>query len=124
MGPPGAAMEWTRSNGRFRSLAAGQNHAVAPGAFAAAVANYTERQDADRESIRQALRRPNVREIAAKTGIDITRVSAAGETLSGSDLELSHQTGVRGCRCRSTDGNRHIARSALGHGRAMLLQLG
>ena len=72
----------------FPSLAAaGQQHAVAPGALAAAVANHTAKQDADRESIRQALDRPKVREIAAKTGIDMTRVAAAADTLSGSDLE-------------------------------------
>jgi hypothetical protein len=72
----------------FPSLAtAGQKHAVAPGALAAAVASHTAKQDADRESIRQALNRPEVREIAAKTGIDMARVAAAAETLSGSDLE-------------------------------------
>ena len=72
----------------FPSLAAaGQQHAVAPGAIAAAVVNHAAKQNADRESIRQALSRPEVREIAAKTGIDTARVAAAAETLSGSDLE-------------------------------------
>jgi hypothetical protein len=72
----------------FPSLAAaGQKHAVAPAALAAAVANHTAKQDADRESIRQALKRPEVREIAAKTGIDMARVAATAETLSGADLE-------------------------------------
>jgi hypothetical protein len=72
----------------FPSLeAAGQRHAVAPAALAAAVANHTAKQDADRESIRQALSRPEVRDIAAKTGIDMARVAATAETLSGQDLE-------------------------------------
>jgi hypothetical protein len=72
----------------FPSLAAaGQNHVVAPAALAAAVANHTAKEDADRQSIRQALSRPEVREIAARTGIDMARVSTTAETLSGSDLE-------------------------------------
>lgn len=72
----------------FPSLAAaGQNHAVAPRALAAAVASHAAKQDADRESIRQALSHQEVREFATKTGIDMARVSAAAETLSGSDLD-------------------------------------
>jgi hypothetical protein len=67
--------------------AAGQKHAVAPATLAAAVANHTAKQDADRESIRQALSRSEVREIAAKTGIDMARVAATAETLTGADLE-------------------------------------
>ena len=72
----------------FPSLAtADEPHAVAPAALAAAVANHSARQDADRESIRQALSRPEVREIAAKTGVDMARVAAAVETLNGDDLD-------------------------------------
>ena len=72
----------------FPSLAAaGQQHAVAPAALAAAVANHTAKQDADRESVRQALTRPEVRDVAARTGIDMARVAATAETLSGPDLE-------------------------------------
>ena len=77
----------------FPSLAAaGQQHAVAPGAIAAAVANHAAKQEADRESIRQALSRPEVREIAAKIGIDMARVSAAAETLGGSDLDRAAES--------------------------------
>ena len=47
--------------------AADEPHAVAPAALAAAVANHSANQDADRESIRQALSRPEVREIAARS---------------------------------------------------------
>jgi len=72
----------------FPSLAAAdQRHAVAPATLAAAVANHSAKQDADRESIRQALGRPEVRDIAARTGVDMARVAAAAETLSGADLE-------------------------------------
>jgi hypothetical protein len=68
-------------------LAADERHAVAPAALAAAVANHSAKQDADRESIRQALSRPEVRDIAVRTGVDMARVAAAAETLSGADLE-------------------------------------
>jgi hypothetical protein len=72
----------------FPSLAvADERHAVAPSALAAAVAKHSAKQDADRASIRQALSRPEVREIAAKTGVDMARVAAAAETLTGADLE-------------------------------------
>jgi hypothetical protein len=72
----------------FPSFAAAERrHAVAPAALAAAVANHAAKQDADRESIRQALSRPEVVEIAARTGVDVARVAAAAETLSGEDLE-------------------------------------
>ena len=72
----------------FPSFAAAeQRHAVAPAALAAAVANHAAKQDADRESIRQALSRPEVIEIAARTGVDVARVAAAAETLTGDDLE-------------------------------------
>ena len=72
----------------FPSFAVAQEpHAVAPAALAAAVANHAARQDADRQSIRQALSRPEVRDIVAKTGIDMARVTAAIETLEGADLD-------------------------------------
>ena len=67
--------------------AAEQRHAVAPATLAAAVADYAAKQDADRESIRQALSHPEAVEIAARTGVDLARVAAAAETLSGADLE-------------------------------------
>ena len=72
----------------FPSIAAAeQRHAVAPSALAAAVANHAAKEDADRESIRQALSRPEVTEIAARTGVDLAGLNAAAATLSGADLE-------------------------------------
>lgn len=72
----------------FPSFAAAEpRHAVAPAALAAAVANHAAKQDADRESIHQALSRPEVIEIAARTGVDLGRLDAATQTLSGTDLE-------------------------------------
>ena len=55
--------------------------------LAAAGQNHAAKQDTDRESIRQALSHQEVREFVTKTGIDMARVLAAAETLSGSDLE-------------------------------------
>jgi hypothetical protein len=71
----------------FPTLAAAeQRHTVAPAALAAAAADHAARQDADRESIRQALSRAEVRDVAAKVGVDMAPVTAAVETLSGADL--------------------------------------
>ena len=72
----------------FPSLAAAdERQAVAPAALAAAVAGHTAKQDADRDSIRQALARPEASEIAARTGVDMARVAATAEMLRGADLE-------------------------------------
>ena len=71
----------------FPSFAAAeQRHAVAPSALAAAVAGHAAKQDADRESIRQALSRPEVMDIAARTGVDVARVQKA--EMRGIDLAL------------------------------------
>ena len=45
-------------------------HAVDPAALADAVSQHAAAQDADRTAIREALSRPEVRELAAKGGID------------------------------------------------------
>jgi len=55
-------------------------------ALAAAVTRHVAQQAADRAAIRQALARPQVRDIATKMGIDIARVDAAVGTLAGPDL--------------------------------------
>ena len=64
-----------------------QRHAVSPGALAAAVANHAAKQDADRETIRQALSRPEVQQVASAAGLDLTQVTAAVATLSGTELD-------------------------------------
>jgi len=72
----------------FPSLAAAeQRHAVSPGALAAAVANHAAKQDADREMIRQALSQPEVQQVASAAGLDLTQVTAAVATLSGTELD-------------------------------------
>jgi hypothetical protein len=60
---------------------------VNPAALAATVGEHVAKQDADRAAVREALNRPDVREVAAQTGIDLARLTAAVDTLGGEDLE-------------------------------------
>jgi biotin carboxylase len=61
-------------------------HAVSPSALAAAVADHAATLDADRDAIREALNRPEVRAVAERTGIDIDRAAASIDTLDSSTL--------------------------------------
>jgi hypothetical protein len=69
------------------SAFAEQQHLVVPGELAAAVAGAAANQDNARASVREALARPEVQEVASKLGLDLTRATAAVETLSGADLD-------------------------------------
>jgi butyrate kinase len=64
------------------SAFAGQRHVVDPSQLAAAVAQRVAAQDADRAVIRDTLARPEVRDVAARLGVDMTRMTAAVDTLS------------------------------------------
>ena len=66
--------------------AADQQHIVAPAQVAATVADHVARQAADRASISEALQRPEVREAAARMGVDLSTVDARIATLAGADL--------------------------------------
>jgi len=66
--------------------AAGQ-HIVAPNELATTVADRVAKQDADRAAIAEALARPDVREVAATMGVDLSRIATAAATLDGADLE-------------------------------------
>ena len=61
-------------------------HVVDPAAIAAAVAEHVEQQDADRAAIREALARPQVRDMAGRMGLDVNRATAVVDTLAGADL--------------------------------------
>jgi hypothetical protein len=61
-------------------------HAVPPSALAAAVTDHAATLDADRDAVREALNRPEVRVVAERTGIDIDRAAASIETLDASTL--------------------------------------
>ena len=61
-------------------------HVVPTSQLTAAVADHVAAQDADRAAIREALQRPEVRNVAASMGVDMTRASAAVATMTGGDL--------------------------------------
>jgi hypothetical protein len=66
---------------------ADERHVVDPAAIAATMDARVARQDADRAAIREALARAEVREMAGRVGIDLSRIDAAVATLDGQDLE-------------------------------------
>lgn len=68
------------------SAFAQERHAVNPSVLAQTVTDQVAQQDADRATIHEALNRPEVREIAAKSGFDLERMQASINTLSGNQL--------------------------------------
>ena len=65
---------------------AGQRHVVDPSQLAAAVDQHVAKQDADRARVHEALARPEVQQLAAKMGVDLTRATAAVDSMTGPDL--------------------------------------
>jgi hypothetical protein len=63
-----------------------ERHAVPPAALAAAVTDHVATRDNDREAIREALNRPEVRAVAERTGVDINRAAASIDTWDSSSL--------------------------------------
>jgi hypothetical protein len=61
-------------------------HAISPSAIAAAVADHAATLNADRDAVREALNRPEVRAVAERTGIDINRAAASIDHLDSSTL--------------------------------------
>ena len=68
------------------SPVAAQTHSVDRSALAAAVSAHVAKQDADRATIKSVLTSPQVRDVAEKTGVDVDRLAASVETLSGDGL--------------------------------------
>jgi hypothetical protein len=68
------------------SAHAQSRHVVRPADIAAAIDAHLASQNADRAAIREALERPEVRELATRIGIDLDQVTASIGTLSGPDL--------------------------------------
>ena len=60
--------------------------------LAAMVQQHAAQQDANRHEIRQALARPEVREVANRFGVDVDRVAASIDTLPPSDLAHAADT--------------------------------
>lgn len=67
-------------------VAAQERHAVTPEAVAQTVAQHVAEQDTQRAAIRQALARPEVQQVAAAAGVDLAKVTASVDTLSGDSL--------------------------------------
>ena len=62
-------------------------HLVSPGQLTATVIDRVASQDASRAAIREALARPEVRDVATSMHLDLARASAAIEIMTGADLE-------------------------------------
>jgi hypothetical protein len=69
------------------SAFAGQQHLVNPTQLATTVADGAAKQDTNRATVRQALERPEVQAVASKLGLDLSKATAAVDTLSGADLD-------------------------------------
>lgn len=68
------------------SAFADQQHLVTPNQLATTVADGVAKQDTDRATVREALEQPEVQAVASKLGLDLTRATAAVDTMSGADL--------------------------------------
>jgi hypothetical protein len=69
------------------SAKADVQHLVPPAQLTATVTDRVAAQDASRAAIREALERPEVRDVATSMHLDLARAAAAIETLTGTDLE-------------------------------------
>ena len=69
------------------SAFADQQHLVTPQQLTAAMKEKVAAQDADRAAVREALARPQVREVAASMGVEPARLSGAVDTMSAVDLQ-------------------------------------
>ena len=65
---------------------ADQQHVLDPSQLAATIEQRVAAQDADRAVVHEALERPEVRDLAAKMGLDIARATAAVDTMAATDL--------------------------------------
>ncbi len=61
-------------------------HLITPATLADTLAGDVARDDVHRATIREALARPEVRDLATKSGIDLDRVAASVDTLDGAPL--------------------------------------
>lgn len=58
-----------------------ERHAVPPSVLAATVTEHAAAVNADREAIREALNRPEVRAVAERTGVDVDRAASSVDML-------------------------------------------
>ena len=72
--------------------ASAQTHVIGKGALDKAVQERVARDQADRAAILALLQRAEVRDVAAKAGMSVDKVTAAVSTLQGEDLrEIASQ---------------------------------
>lgn len=64
-----------------------QRHIADRNALDRMVAEQVSQQEADRQVIRDVLKRDEVRDVASKAGLDIARAEGAVATLSGTELQ-------------------------------------
>jgi pyruvate/2-oxoglutarate dehydrogenase complex dihydrolipoamide acyltransferase (E2) component len=62
-------------------------HIVDVPTVAATMAEHANAQDANRAAVREALARPEVRDVASRMGIDLAQVEGRVQTLNGADLD-------------------------------------
>ena len=67
-------------------MAQAQTHVIGRAALDKAVQNRVDEEQADRDAIVTLLRRPEVRQIAAKAGLPVDRAETAVSMLRGDDL--------------------------------------
>jgi hypothetical protein len=67
-------------------------HAIPPSALAAAVTDHAASLDADRDTIREALKKPDVRTVAERMGIDIERAEASIDSLDPSTVSRAAES--------------------------------
>jgi hypothetical protein len=68
------------------SAFADQQHLVAPSQLASTIADHVAAQDADRAAVHEALARPEVHDMASSMGVDVSRVAAVVDTMTGTEL--------------------------------------
>jgi hypothetical protein len=69
------------------SAFADERHVVDQSTIVATIAQHVAEQDTNRAAIQEALARPEVEEMAGRVGLDISRATAAVDTMTGADLE-------------------------------------
>ena len=67
-------------------VAAQDRHAVAPAQVAETAAQHVAQQDTQRAAIHEALARPEVQHLAAASGVDLSTLSSAVDSLTGERL--------------------------------------
>ena len=68
-------------------LHAQRSHIIDPARIAAEVSQHVAQMEESRAAIRDALARPEVRDFAARAGIDTNRLAMSAQALEGADLD-------------------------------------